>query len=669
LKLGTKNCLLVSKQFLKIKAQIEAPMKIFITLIFLLLGFYIFGSAQANSGLLMPEQTLYTKNISDIHFSPDGARVVFVVSERLPNNQRNSDIWMYDLKTKNLRQLTNSPKTDNNPHWSPDGSALAFLSTRDGDAQIYTLAPESGKTLRLTSNETAISSFDWSPDGKQIAFLADEPQTAEERETFERTGEANVVDSDKPARLWLFDAAAKKSRQLTGGRWKISEFTWLPASSKILLIATDKPESNLLTNRIYSLETKADGKLNEISAPPGFFYNLSASPDGKSISYVASRGDGPAPHDLFVQSLAGGAKAVRDLTETSIDRPVYDYQWNKDGMPLVDVADGFKSAFYTVSLDGKAQRWANLNEIKMSGFDVNSAGTILYAGLSATAAPELFIAEANRGVPQKISNFNETFNRLPLIKPEMLRYRSFDNQEIEASLILPRGYVAGKRIPLVVLVHGGPTGSWDDSFDAWGQLLAARGYGVMYPNIRGSDSYGWKFLIANRGDWGGGDYKDVMAGVDELIRRGIADPNRLGIGGWSYGGYMAGWTITQTTRFKAAVDGAGISDLAFEFGTEDDPSYDEWFYGTPYEKLDGFIKSSPITYIKNARTPTLILQGENDPIDPIGQSQQLYRGLKRYGVEAQLVIYPREGHGFREEKHRLDMLNRIIGWFDKYIKP
>jgi len=172
----------------------------------------------------------------------------------------------------------------------------------------------------------------------------------------------------------------------------------------------------------------------------------------------------------------------------------------------------------------------------------------------------------------------------------------------------------------------------------------------------------------NRADWGGGDFKDVMAGVDFLIARGIADPDKLGIAGWSYGGYMASWAITQTNRFKAAMTGAGLSDLASEFGTEDQSSYDEWFFGTPYEKPQEFIDSSPITFIKQARTPTLILQGEADLTDPIGQSQQLYRGLKRYGVETDFVVYPREGHGFREEKHQLDVLNRIVDWFEGHLK-
>ena len=235
-------------------------------------------------------------------------------------------------------------------------------------------------------------------------------------------------------------------------------------------------------------------------------------------------------------------------------------------------------------------------------------------------------------------------------------------------MIKPKGFISGTPMPLIVLVHGGPTGAWSDSIESWGQLLTQRGFAIFYPNIRGSTGYGQKFIEMNRADWGGADFRDVMAGVDYLVAQKIADPARLGIGGWSYGGYMAEWAITQTNRFKAAVSGAGMANLASEFGTEAGSSGDQWFFGVPYENLDTFMKSSPVKYLKNARTPTLILQGEADRTDPLGQSQELYRGLKYYGVEAELVLYPREGHGLAEEKHLIDRLTRIVAWYEKHLK-
>jgi dipeptidyl aminopeptidase/acylaminoacyl peptidase len=224
------------------------------------------------------------------------------------------------------------------------------------------------------------------------------------------------------------------------------------------------------------------------------------------------------------------------------------------------------------------------------------------------------------------------------------------------------------KLPTIVLVHGGPTGNWEDRVDAWGQLLVARGYLVMYPNIRGSIGYGQKFIEMNRADWGGGDFQDVEKGVDDLVAKGFADPDRLGIGGWSYGGYMSEWAVTQTARYKAAVSGAGMANLISEYGSEQHPSYDEWFYGVPYERPEGFLNSSPFLFVKNAKTPTLILQGQADTVDPLGQSQELYRGLKRYGVDAEFVEYPREPHGFQEAKHRVDVSKRVVDWFDRYLK-
>ena len=199
---------------------------------------------------------------------------------------------------------------------------------------------------------------------------------------------------------------------------------------------------------------------------------------------------------------------------------------------------------------------------------------------------------------------------------------------------------------------------------------AARGYAVLAPNIRGSIGYGLDFIRSNRHDWGGADYRDAIAGIDYLIERGITDPEKIAVAGWSYGGYMSAWAITQTNRFKAAVVGAAMTDLAVEYGTEtaDINAYDTWYLGTPYENLDDFIRMSPMTYVKNASTPALILIGEEDEIDPIAQSRQFYRGLKRYGVETELVIYPREPHGIKERRHKIDVMNRMVEWIDKHTK-
>lgn len=615
---------------------------------------------------LAPEQVLNIRQISDLNFSKDGQRVAFTVTEPVKGNDRNRDIWMLDVASRKVRQLTYSPKSESQPRWNPRKNELAFLSNRDGATQIYLLSLEGGEAVPLTEGKSSIQSFDWSPDGREITYLAPEPKTSAEEQKEKDKDDARVVDRDeKHARLWIIDVESKKTRQLTSGNWRISEMKWLPSGDKLLLVATDHPESDQNTERIFSIPA-AGGEMTRISAPTGPFGQVTVSRDGKFLAYVASRVDGPSPHDLYLQALDGGP--ARNVTGLRLDRPVGSYVWLADGSILGLVQNGFKTGFYRISQDGSAKPAPLPGQSGNPGsFVTADSGAFAFVEQTAAKLPELWLYDG-KNPAEKVSHFNESWDKIPLIEPEFLRYASFEGREIEGALLEPHGYQGG-RLPLIVLIHGGPTGRWQDSFEAWGQMLASRGYAVFYPNIRGSTGYGWQFLESNRADWGGGDFKDVMAGVDFLIQRGIADADRLGIGGWSYGGYMAMWAVTQTNRFKASVAGAGLSDLASEYGTEEGPSFDEWFYGVPYEKLDGFIKCSPITYIRNARTPTLILQGDADTTDPIGQSQEFYRGLKRYGVKSDFVIYPREGHGIREEKHMLDMYRRVLAWYDQYVKP
>jgi len=621
----------------------------------------------ASFAQLKPDQTLNRRPISELRFSPDGNRVAFTVSEPPKGTNRSRHIWILDVRTRELRQFTNSVKSEFLPRWSPDGRRFAFLSDREEATQIYLMPTDGGEAVRLTEGKNAVRAFEWSPDGKQIALLAPEPKTEAEEKKEKDKDDARVVDRDeKRSRLWLVDVETKKVRQLTAGSWQIQEAKWTPLGDRLIVSATDRPEVDQETNRIFSV-TISDGQMKQIAAPRGPFGQLSISPDGSSVAYLAARVDGPSPHDLYIQPLQGGS--ARNLTAVSIDRPIAGFVWRADGAILALAVNGFHTQFYVITPDGKAEAQSP-QKVNPGSFDV-TAKAIAFAGETVVDAPEVWLSIEEATQPasaESVTHFNESWKQIPLVRPEFLRYKSFDGAEIEAALLRPAGYQSGTKVPLVVIVHGGPTSRWADSFQSWGQLLAARGYAVLYPNVRGSTGYGQRFLEMNRADWGGGDFKDVMAGVDFLIARGIADPDRLGIAGWSYGGYMASWAITQTNRFKAAMSGAGLSDLASEFGTEDGSSYDEWFFGTPYEKPQGFINSSPITFIKHARTPTLILQGEADVTDPIGQSQQLYRGLKRYRVETEFVVYPREGHGFREEKHQLDVLNRIVDWFEGHLK-
>ena len=411
----------------------------------------------------------------------------------------------------------------------------------------------------MTEGKNAVRSFEFSPDGSHIAFIAPEPNSEEGEKKEKEKDDARVVDKDdRRPQLWVVDMETADVRQLTKETWRISELAWMPSGDRLAVSATDHPQQELETYRIYTVQI-SDGIMKEAANPPGPFGNLKVSPDGKWMAYVGSRVDGPTPHDLFLQPISEGEPT--NMTADSIDRPVLSYAWQKDGTLLVLAQTGFTNTFFAVDENGGAT--------EQPGFDVHPASyavgsdVLAFIGETTTQPQEIWISSGSDRA-EAVTRLMEKRAQIAAIAPEIVRYSSFDGTEVEGALLKPPGYREGTRAPLVVLVHGGPAGQWMDRFDTVGQLLAANGFAVFSPNIRGSTGYGHQFLVMNRRDWGGGDFKDVMAGVDHLIEQGIADPNRLGIGGWSYGGYMAAWAVTQTDRFHASVSGAPMTDLASE---------------------------------------------------------------------------------------------------------
>jgi len=639
-------------------------------LIVLCAGFSASADGQAappskTGNTLTPEASLNLRTVAELQFSPDGGRLAFVVTEPAKGTGRLKHIWIYERQSGVVRQFTFSAKSESVPRWSPNGKQLAFLSNREEDQQqIFVMRADGGEGRAVTKGKRSVQTFEWSPDGKRIAFLAPDAKTEEEEKKEKDKDDARVVDKDdKRTRLWILEVATDEARALTKPNWKFDELAWLPGGDRVTVKGTEHPESDQYTEKIYGVQV-ADGAIKELVAPRGPFGEMRVAPDGKTIGYVGPREDGPEPHDLMLLPVA--SHAARNLTGASLDRPVQDYHWEKDGSVVLLAANGFSNLLVTYSADGARHDLAPAPG-PAGSMAVTGSGEIAFVSQGATRPQEVWLWD-QKSAAKQVTQLNDSWKQFKLSEPEFYKYKSFDGTEIEAALLKPQRADGKTKLPLIALIHGGPTGRWGDSIETWGQVLATHGYAVFYPNIRGSVGYGQKFVESNRGDWGGGDFKDVMAGVEDLVKRGIADPEKLAIGGWSYGGYMAEWAITQTNVFKAAVSGAGMANLISEFGTEDHPAGDEWFYGVPWEKPEGFLNSSPFVFLKNAKTPTLVLQGDADPIDPLGQSQELYRGLKRYGVEAEFVVYPREPHGFREEKHLADRLNRILAWYDKYLK-
>ena len=614
-------------------------------------------AAKAVAGPLTPEHAVHFRRASGLAFSPDGKQLVCAVSG-FENGKPRAHLWKLGTSGE-LEQWTTADAADRSPQWSPDGKWVAFVSSRTGSAQIYFLAADSGEAgvQALTKGAQGVSTFRWSPDGKRIAYLSREPAA-------EGSDDPKVYDKESELeRVWVVDFPSGATQQVTHGRWRIDSIAWAD-DDRLIADATDRPEADTWTNAIYSIAL-TDGKFTRFTQPSQPFGNVSVSPGGTRVAFVATRAGGPTPHDLFLQAASGGVATNRSK---AVDRPIKAVKWQSDSTLYFSVTDGFFYRLYRVSGAAAPERI----DLPLSArdFDVAQDGTVAYYGNAFDQHAEIYLRTPD-GKVRQISHIQKDWDGGALAPAEIFRFKSFDGRSIEAALFAP-AQATGK-LPFVLLVHGGPTSSFDASstywFGMWPQLLAAHGYQVLMVNPRGSEAYGEEFTKLNRGDWGGGDYRDQMAAVDAVLARGKTDPNRLGIGGWSYGGYMSQWAPTLTSRFKAAVAGAGTFDLIAEYETEDFPQGDEWFFGTPWGHPEAFAHSSPNAHIRTARTPTLILHGEDDPANPVGQSIGYYRALKRLGVPCELVVYPREGHLPREEKHQVDMLRRMLDWYDHYLKP
>jgi dipeptidyl aminopeptidase/acylaminoacyl peptidase len=638
----------------------------------------------------------------DAEIDPSGRRVALVLSEfdREKNGYRSS-IWLADLEGREPRRLTWSGRRDRHPRWSPDGRCLAFLSERAGEDQVWLLDLQAGGEARqLTSRKGGVSAFVWSPDGRSLCLVGRDPRPEPPatpgpdaryitRLRYKANGEG--FRDDRRAHLYIADAATGEARQLTSGPWDDGEPDWSPDGRSIVFTSARGDEADLLFGAdLYTISADG-GDASPLVRKPGGLASPVHSPDGTQIAYLAGAGRETGENvDLWLVPARGGDP--RCLTgafdhhagcsvgsDLRRDSGSGGPQWVEGGRALLAIfADGPAARVYRFdAATGAASVVAGHGEEAVSSFTATADGRVI-AGIRGDALhpAEAWAWTAGATDAKPLSSFNaEVLAGLELSPPEHVPYRSFDGQSIDAWVIRPLGQQAGRRYPLILEIHGGPHAAYGHGLFHEFQIFAAQGYGVLYTNPRGSIGYGEKFTQACVGDWGGGDYQDVMAAADMACAWDWVDPARLGVTGGSYGGFMTNWIIGHTTRFAAAVTLRSVVNFFTKYGVADNG----WMHNS--RELGGadlwadeekVFFHSPLRYARHVRTPTLIIHSEEDYRCPMPEGEQLYVALRRLGVPTALVRFAGENHELSragKPANRLERLRQMSAWFDRHLHP
>ncbi len=635
-----------------------------------------FASAQTIPQLL--STLLGTTQYRETSISPDGHYLAWTVELRNRDNSasRNSEIYLLDLTKQGAAPqrvaASKMPAAEHSLAWSPDSRQFVFLSdaAKTGQLDLYIQTP-GGQPRKLTALTGFLSSPRWSPDGSKLAVLFTEnaPRSAGPLEPSAKPS-GLVEEKIDEQRLTLIDPRTGTPNSITPPDTYIYEYDWSPDSSRLAYIAAKgNGDNNWWIARLETVAV-ASGDVTQILKPAQQIANPRWSPDGKQIAFIGGlmSDEGSVGGDIYTVSATGGA--ARNITPDRHGSPSW-FRWLPSGSILfTETVDG-ASALATVDpLTGAAQTlWTGAESLR-AGDDVISLsadGKIAASIRSSwTLAPEVWAGPIGGWTPK--THANDSLKPL-WGRTESVRWHS-DEYEVQAWLMYPVNYDPAKKYPMVVSVHGGPAAakkpSWPAGFDP--AALSSQGYFILFPNPRGSFGEGETFTRANMRDIGKGDLRDILLGVDQEARILPVDPNRIGIAGWSYGGYMTMWAITQTHRFRAAVAGAGIANWQSYYGEN---LIDQWmipyFGSSVYDNPDIYARSSPMNFIRNAKTPTLIAVGDSDAECPAPQSFEFWHALRTLGQKTALVVYPGEGHAIRKPEHQQDLLERTIAWFNQYL--
>lgn len=631
-----------------------------------------------------PETMISYHRLLGTVISPDGKWVAYTVSTPEMAGEKSEYLTHIHLAGADGQmdfQLTQGDKSCTRPLWSPDGKWIAFLSARGGEKNnLWLIRPNGGEAEKLTDAESGVNVYEWSPDGKRIAFTMNDSLSTQEKKDEKARRDAVVVDANfKYSHLYVISIekgpkGERPVKRLTAGDFHVSNFDWSPDGKWLAFDHQATPRVNDWPTTTIALVPSDSGAVKPLFTKP-FAVNPNFSPDGKWLSFSHDGGDTrwAQRRDIYVMPVSGGE--ARKVGET-YDQQSNIWGWSADGKEIfcteTERTEGRAFAINVAS--GKARALTTGNGSFGGVSFSEDAKTLAAIHHTFEQPPQVIVSAAAKFAPVKITNVNRDFPRLPMGRTEVITWKSPDGREIEGVVTYPVNYVAGRKYPLILNIHGGPAGVFTQSFTAASgayplQAFAAHDYVILRPNPRGSSGYGVEFRRANINDWGFGDYEDDMAGVDALVAKGVVHPDSLGVCGWSYGGYMTSFIVTRTKRFKAAIVGAGVTNLMSFTGTADIPGFlPDYFHGQPWDNFEAYAKHSAMFNVKGVTTPTLILHGEKDVRVPLSQGQEFYNALKQQDCPVQMVIYPRAPHGVQEPKFILDIGRRQLDWFEQYIR-
>jgi dipeptidyl aminopeptidase/acylaminoacyl peptidase len=644
----------------------------------------IVSGGLAQSRIPTVDELLTLKTAGGTQISPDGKWVAYTVSHGdFKQDAFVTQVWLANTDTRQSVQLTRGEKSSTAPRWSPDGQWLAFLSNRVEDKnQVFLINPHGGESRQLTKSETAINSFAWSEDGKTIAYTATEPTAKPLKDRKEYYGDFEVVRAGySHVHIWTLDVAEAMKAPIAGKQrtkktdFSVSSFSWSPDGSMLVFSATINPDLiQGVTSDIYLLKL-SDDSVKKIVDQPGPDNNPLFSPDGKQIVFTSAMGQKvffASNSRLAVVGVEGGTP--KSITDGFDENPGL-LEWNRNGIYFTGLQKTASHLFRVDPLSAKITRVSQPDDLIAGSFSVTrSADRIAFTVSSPTSIGEVFVSDTRAFMPRKLTSFNEQTKSFTLGTREVISWQSQDGTTIEGVLIKPANFDPAKKYPLLCIIHGGPTGIdrpvllTPDARYYPSDIWAARGALILKVNYRGSAGYGEKFRKLNVGNLGVGDAWDVLSGVDFLIAKGWVDRNKVACMGWSQGGYISAFLTTSSDRFVAISVGAGISNWAtYYYNTDITPFTINYLGNDPAEDPAIYLKTSPMSYIKKARTPTLIQHGELDRRVPIANAYELRQGLENRGVKVEMVVYKGFGHGINKPKSMRAVMQHNLSWFNHFI--